>query len=523
LRFGGAALAHLPHGWSSSSQELVHSAGSECPDLMPDNLSLPNLGFYPRVGKRVLDLGVAIPAVILLAPLFALIALVVRLTSPGGSIYRQQRVGRGGKPFRILKFRTMYAGSEESWPIAASHDDPRVTSVGRFLRRWKLDELPQLWNVVRGDMSLVGPRPLVEEQLERSSPAFHRSVLLRPGITSIASICYRDEGSVLIGIGNRDEFYGRAILPRKEMLNDRYLGNLSLRLDLRILLLTAFLLLFPGRLRDTMARTERLEWRPYSRAAQMAIDILIFAVSIRAAYWLRYESTQPAYVRAQMFLLILFLPLVRCAISRFARVYDHVWLHFSMEDAATLVGAAAAPTGVLLLLRVFLHTAPEQFPYLRVPLSVICGEYLLTILGLMTARALRKASYDLELRHRPPQGTASRRLLIAGAGSTSVMVASHLRQRPEYEVIGFVDDDRRKVGKRIVGIQVLGTCGDIPRVVTKFKIDKVAICLPYDDEAAVGRIKRICLDAGVPSSVIPDLDATISEAVSESASRGGMA
>lgn len=461
--------------------------------------------FYERFGKRVLDLTIVIPALILLCPLFLLIALVVRLTSSGPVIFRQKRIGREGRPLWVLKFRTMFEGAAVE-PAAVSSDDPRITPFGRLLRPSKLDELPQLWNIVRGEMSLVGPRPLVPEQVMHSSDSSQSTAALRPGITSLASVLYRSEGAFLKGKGMiaADEFYKASILPVKEALNQRYAESLGLLLDLKILFLTAFLLFFPGKSRERTLRLGRLKVGLYGSPVRAAIDLAIFVAAVEAAYWLRYEGQPPDYIRAQLALVMIVLPFSRWAINRLVGIYDQMWRHFSFTDRITLTNSTLVCTAVLLALRIFLETPPDQFPYLRVPLGVIGGEFLLTIFMLVGARTLRKAVYEIDSRYRPPQRPDVKRVLIAGAGRAGLALAESLRQTPQFEVTGFVDDDPRKVGTRIGGKHVLGSSADISLLVESFGINCIAICYPADAEDATRRLREVCSSVGVPCTSIVD-------------------
>lgn len=184
-----------------------------------------------RLFKRLSDLLAACMGLLLMAPLLLLLALLVRLDSPGPVLFRQQRVGRGGRPFSMLKFRSMVADAERRGGYATQASDPRITRVGRWLRRSSLDELPQLLNVLRGDMSLVGPRPDVPAQQALYRPrdwALRCSV--QPGITGLAQSTLRSS----------------ATASQRLALDLRYVRQLSLGLDLRVLALTAGQVLWRG-------------------------------------------------------------------------------------------------------------------------------------------------------------------------------------------------------------------------------------------------------------------------------------
>lgn len=172
---------------------------------------------------------------LLVSPVLLAVAGFVKISSPGPILYRQERVGLGGRVFRIVKFRTMHRDAETRGPAVTSAMDPRVTGVGRWLRRLKLDELPQLWNVLKGEMSLVGPRPEVPRYVESYSPAQRRVLTVRPGITDLASIAYRREEELLAGHADVDRYYREVVLPYKLNLNLQYLDRMSFAYDLLLL------------------------------------------------------------------------------------------------------------------------------------------------------------------------------------------------------------------------------------------------------------------------------------------------
>jgi lipopolysaccharide/colanic/teichoic acid biosynthesis glycosyltransferase len=189
------------------------------------------------MAKRLLDVVASIVGLVLTSPLLLAAAVAVRLESKGPVIYRQERVGRRGQPFTILKFRTMRAGVPGAQ--VTTGDDPRITRSGHWLRSTKLDELPQLLNVLRGDMSLVGPRPEVPKYVAHW-PEHARNLVLsvRPGITDPASIVFRREAEELASVEDPERHYIDEILPRKVSLYCDYVSASSFRGDLRILVST---------------------------------------------------------------------------------------------------------------------------------------------------------------------------------------------------------------------------------------------------------------------------------------------
>jgi len=185
--------------------------------------------------KRLLDFLFASMGLIVLSPLLLIIAALVKLTSPGPVLFCQQRVGRCFRPFTIYKFRTMVAGAQHrGGALTHGEADPRITKVGRFLRRTKIDELPQLWNVVKGEMSLVGPRPEVAKYVERFREQYAEILQVRPGITDLASLKYRHEAKLLGSAEDPDALYTQQILPDKIAISKQYLADRSLWLDAMI-------------------------------------------------------------------------------------------------------------------------------------------------------------------------------------------------------------------------------------------------------------------------------------------------
>jgi lipopolysaccharide/colanic/teichoic acid biosynthesis glycosyltransferase len=191
-----------------------------------------DLGFYRRRGKRMFDAFISSIALLFLSPLFLVIALLIKLTSKGPVIYFQQRVGREGRLFQIAKFRSMRNYAEQCGSRITWRGDVRVTRIGKILRFLKIDELPQLWNVVRGEMSLVGPRPEVPHYVGRYDARQREVLTVRPGMTDLASIHFRKEEHILSQSPDPERFYEDVILPHKLALNLHCLKKASFSYDL---------------------------------------------------------------------------------------------------------------------------------------------------------------------------------------------------------------------------------------------------------------------------------------------------
>jgi lipopolysaccharide/colanic/teichoic acid biosynthesis glycosyltransferase len=185
--------------------------------------------------KRLFDIFVSLTGLLLLLPLFFVIGLLVRFDSPGSVFYRQQRVGKNRRLFRIFKFRTMQPNSDSKGLLTVGGRDPRITRIGYFLRKYKLDELPQLLNVLIGDMSFVGPRPEVKKYVDLYTPQELQVLNVRPGITDFAALEYFSENQLLANSDDPETTYIQEIMPAKLKLSARYIEEASLLTDVKIM------------------------------------------------------------------------------------------------------------------------------------------------------------------------------------------------------------------------------------------------------------------------------------------------
>ena len=194
--------------------------------------------FANRAVKRAMDLLGAGVGLVVTAPLFVVVGLLIRREDRGPVFYTPNRVGKDGRPFRMFKFRTMVVDADRIGGPSTAGDDPRLTRVGARIRRYKLDELPQLFNVVRGEMSLVGPRPEVQHYVDMYSPAEREILSVKPGITDWASIRYRNEAEILRGAADPEQAYMERIRPGKIALGLEYVHRQSIWVDLSLIVQT---------------------------------------------------------------------------------------------------------------------------------------------------------------------------------------------------------------------------------------------------------------------------------------------
>lgn len=192
------------------------------------------------MAKRLFDITFSIIGLILLFPVFIIISVIIKIDSRGSIFYKQTRVGKDNKDFQIIKFRSMKTGAEENFPLPKKQYHNQITRVGKYLRKYKFDELPQLINVLLGEMSFVGPRPVLRKFVDEYTAEQMQVLTVRPGITDIASIKYRNEYKILNSVENPAEYYKNVIMQDKLALNLYYIKNHSLFLDIKLIFKTIF-------------------------------------------------------------------------------------------------------------------------------------------------------------------------------------------------------------------------------------------------------------------------------------------
>ncbi len=188
-----------------------------------------------RIGKNIFDFVFGVIGFIILLPFLMIIGILIRIMSPGSVMFEQERIGKDGKPFKILKFRTMVENAEELGPQITIGKDMRVTKIGEFLRKYKIDEFPQIINIINGEMSFVGPRPEVKKYVDLYTPEQRKVLSIKPGVTDLASIKFKNENEILAQSQNPERTYTEVIMPEKLRINLDYVENASLLYDVKLI------------------------------------------------------------------------------------------------------------------------------------------------------------------------------------------------------------------------------------------------------------------------------------------------
>jgi FlaA1/EpsC-like NDP-sugar epimerase/lipopolysaccharide/colanic/teichoic acid biosynthesis glycosyltransferase len=465
-----------------------------------------------------MDIALAALAGLLLLPVALVIAVAVAMDSSGPVIYGARRVGRGGRVFTMFKFRSMSQGADQVGPGVTGAYDVRITRMGARLRRTKLDELPQLVNVLLGQMSLVGPRP--------ESPAFvelwtadEREVLsVRPGITGPAQIAYLDEEESLL-VGDPEAAYESEIVHAKLAMDLEYVRRYALRRDVAVLWRTLTAVLSASQRRSNRPR-RRYTLSERVRGASirsLALDAVLAGGAAALAVGLRIDRTNILAAVATYWVFVPLAMATRPAGFVLSGAYLRIWRYPTISDVALIVTSLA--TGSLVMtLAIFFVLQPSAFPgSLGFPRSAIVIEFILSLVvlgGTRLASRVRQEGLDVSIAGIGPP----KPVLIFGAGDAGAGLAREmLRNRAlRLDPVAFLDDSVSKRGQRIYGIEVVGTGVDLPRTVLEREIAEVIIAMPRAPGSQVRRVVALCEAAGVEVRTLPGVQELLDSSVAVS-------
>ncbi len=425
--------------------------------------------------KRLYDIVFSALGLVLLSPLFLLVAALIKVTDGGTVVYRQSRVGRHGRPFFIWKFRTMVPQADRSGPLVTCDGDARITRIGRILRKTKLDELPQLWNVLKGDMSLVGPRPEVAKYVARYTPDQREILELRPGITDLASLHFRNEELLLRNSDNVEEFYVRHCIPRKLQLNLEYAERANLLSDTWIILQTIC---------------------PY-----WICLLLVYTLVLTATFWLScqfvYDFAPPPRLRQDFIGTMFAVVAVQLGALIWRKQYKGLLSYFSLPELRQVAMALGFACLVLLLLWLVTDRAwPPRNLILMDSVLALCavGGFRLLL------RFWRESFSSDEASSESPQV----RVGVIGAGSAGSQFVRQLMVGDQLgrTVVAFFDDDCQKWNRRIHEIPVVG----MPECLLDGwadKLDEVVIAMPDAPRSRIREIRKLVQKIGLRAYAAP--------------------
>jgi FlaA1/EpsC-like NDP-sugar epimerase/lipopolysaccharide/colanic/teichoic acid biosynthesis glycosyltransferase len=438
--------------------------------------------------RRTLDVGTALVGCALLSPVLLLLSLLVKATSRGPVFYRARRVGRNGREFYLLKFRTMVAHADQMGPGITIDQDSRITPVGRWLRSHRLDELPQLWNVLTGDMSLVGPRPEDPRYVVHYRPEQREVLRAQPGITGPAQIAFRNEPARLRHVSNPEETYLHEIMPAKLDIDLEYLQRRTVWSDLGVLY---------GTLRIYVGNR-----------ILILLDLVSLALSYTLSFAIRFDNVD--FLEQLGLYWPIFFPLLAIKVATFEAMgmYRRMWRYASVRDLVSVVSTVLLSSTLGGIFVLVLWVWPAATFVTGFPRSVIAIDAMLTLLLVGGVRFA--ARWHQEVRRPAPLQAArraedERRALIVGAGEAGVMAAREMLRNPQlgYQLLGFLDDDPDKQGLRIHGLPVLGTLTDLGNRVSELQVQEVLIAMPTAPGAVIRRVVELAHRAAVQVRTLP--------------------
>lgn len=447
---------------------------------------VPARVWYPLL-KRVFDVSFALGGLLVFSPVILLTSLAVKLTDRGPVFFRQRRVGRGGVIFHILKFRTMVVNAEKAGPSVTQDRDPRITAVGRFLRKSKLDELPQLWNVLVGEMSFVGPRPEVPKYVERYTEEQRQILKEKPGITDLATLVFRDEESLLRHATNVEEFYVQHCVPRKFKLNLQYAKRANLLEDVLIIA-------------ETLC--------PYWLGVACGY-VLALAVSLWLAYQLRFDFNVPETEIASMERMGLFIIPLQTAILVWRRQFAGLLSYFDVAEMKQLAGGLALAAVIQFAVWMGTHGAGMPARSIIVMNAVLAFSILA---GTRTfLRHLRQTRSPA--RKGIPGDSDVIAVGIVGAGELGAWLARQLNSRAggSRRVVAFFDDDATKWNLRLCDVPVVGMPECILNGSWGEKLDEVILAIPSASPERQQQILSILGNSNIRARAIPVIDELLSQ------------
>lgn len=442
--------------------------------------------------RRMLDMVGSAVGLVVLSPLLLLVALLIKMDDGGPVFFSQQRVGLGGKPFLMYKFRSMQVRSEPG-SMLTTGTDPRITRLGRWIRRFKLDELPQLWNVLVGDMALVGPRPEVERFVALYTPEQRKVLDYKPGLTDPASLRFWDESDQLAASTDPEQHYVTRLMPEKIRLQLAYSERASIWTDIAVGFRTIMKMWSDA---QPMLINRLLGHR---KLLIVLSHVVLFVLGWRLAFELRFDFAIPS---SQVLLFWTTLPvilIVRLASHAAFGLYSGYWRHTSLPDLGNLVKATMVGS---IIIAVVLYLDPTWRTAQRSVLLMECAATILLSGGVRFLARYLKESHA-ELLEVPGRNT-----LVIGTRSSAARLLRDARHdgRRAISVVGLVSIGGGDRGSVLHGVKVVGALADLNALIALHQIELLVIALDAPDAQLMHEVVKVCSATGIEFKTLPSLE-----------------
>lgn len=447
--------------------------------------------------KRCFDFLLALSGLILSVPVLLVAGILIKFDSAGSPLFKQKRVGKDGEIFHIYKLRTMVKDADRLGPPITSRSDPRITQIGTLLRWLKIDELPQLWNVVKGDMSIVGPRPEAPEIVADYTPEERKVLSVQPGIFGPNQLIGRNELDRYPEGVDVERYYRTVILPEKLRIDLDYGAHASFWGDL---------ILIAKGIWVTLAGSFKLRYilEGRRRLAFLTTDACLTALSYYIAFLLRFDAKIPSEEALLFWKLVPYLVVIRISLYVYFGLYQTLWQYAGVGDIQGILKSVGLGSLLFAMVSLFLG-------YQTHPRSIYVIEAIGTMFFLGSLRIASKIFFGRI--HKLQNVKAQRNVLIVGAGDNGEMLARQMMRRPELGLrpVGFLDNDLSKRGAKIHGIKVFGDCSLIKRVGDLRNAKEVIVAVPKLSHEEIQGIFSLCRAAGLRVRIAPLLHELVSE------------
>jgi lipopolysaccharide/colanic/teichoic acid biosynthesis glycosyltransferase len=436
--------------------------------------------------NRSLDIVVSLVGLLILLVMLPVIAVLIKLDSPGPVFYAGRRVGKDGKIFRMFKFRTMYATPKPLGVSVSTQGDPRVTPVGVWLRRLKLNEFPQFYNILKGDMTLVGPRPEVPDMAEKYPPEAQKIFSVKPGLVGPNQILGRNEEELYPRGVDPARFYLEELLPQKLPVDLQYVETKSFLKDLKYLLVGAWVT-FTGAI-SRQHLTDNL-----SQILMLVADTLGCLASFTLAHLIRFEGFPAGEISQAYWHILPLAVLTRVPLIFYLGGYQTLIRYLSLRDLKKVFQAVLL--GSLLLVLCSYFSGALFRGYGR---GVFVVDWLSLTVMLLGYRVFLKSLHQHFMREQT-NGEPERVALIWGSGEQGVWCFRYLTQSRDhrYYVVGFIDDEPGLQHKHIDGLRVLGDHHHLEVLARLYHLQELFVAMPDIPPARLDRVQELCQNLGI--------------------------